>query len=248
MPPKTDSSRLILTFVGLYLMYQVDFKDETNLLMIRISYGIIQSLSVGIILFLYTKISKPFQDSTKKISILDDQSKNEEITIQEYDTKEWQKFLKTTLISIGINLFIHFKFEVVPPLLMQSILGISNLMSNPLVQAHILGNEIERPIKEESLFSMFNSVTQPEDDSSNDTKEIEPKNEEIKNEKRKETEKSDDDDKEEENEEEEEEEKVEDDDDSGKEKEAEAEGNKVDEEEDTEKVKENHTFNKVKED
>jgi len=181
-----EFSRMILTFVAIFLMYQIDFKDASNLFFIRIGYGIVQLLTLGVILFIYLKLSKTSSSSETndkkkknnspqpKVTIpatsswFSPSTPEEEMTIEEYDFFEWKKFLNQTLMSTLITVGIHYKWEIVPPLLMQAVMGISSLMGNPLVKIHILGKTIPRPWKEESLLSSFQDVVNQPDPTANE--------------------------------------------------------------------------------
>jgi len=191
MAQTPEFSRMILTFVAIFLMYQIDFKDATNLMFVRIGYGIVQLLTFGVILYIYVQISKSTKETKETKETNDKKKKNnttpqpkvlipassswfspstpeEEMTIEEYDFFEWKKFLNQTFMSTLITVGIHYQWEIAPPLLMQAVMGISSLLGNPLVKIHLLGKTIPRPWKEESLLSSFQDVVNQPDSAANE--------------------------------------------------------------------------------
>lgn len=80
----------------------------------------------------------------------------EEITIQEYDLKQWNEMIKQHVITVLLLSFLHFKFGIIVPLVSQPIVGTMQMFSNNLFKIHILKKNIRRPFpKPESPFGNF---------------------------------------------------------------------------------------------
>jgi len=68
---------------------------------------------------------------------------------------------KQMFVSIGVTValitFLYYKFQIIKPLALQSLLAIKNLFDQPLVSIHIFGKpatgDLARPFKAPSIFS-----------------------------------------------------------------------------------------------
>lgn len=60
-----------------------------------------------------------------------------EMTIEEYDLLKIKEFAKQSLISIVILGTLHYKYEFIQPLLIQSILPLKAAFSLPIFQIHL---------------------------------------------------------------------------------------------------------------
>lgn len=70
------------------------------------------------------------------------------MTTREYDESEIVKLLRTTLTTMAIIAFMHFKFGYIQPLILQSILPLKNvLLDAPLFQVHLFGKPAEDKLK-----------------------------------------------------------------------------------------------------
>ncbi|KAJ1958066.1 phosphate transporter (Pho88) [Linderina pennispora] len=79
-----------------------------------------------------------------------------ETTNVKYDLQEVAKLQKSSLFTVVIVLFMHFKFGYIQPLILQSILPLFNFVKSPLFQVHVLGkpatDSLARPWVPESPF------------------------------------------------------------------------------------------------
>jgi len=179
-----DFVKMALPFFGIFLMYKLDFTDPANIFIVRMSFAVVQAITIAVCVIIYFKISSSStnKDSTDEkilvkrtpelLSGESSETKPISMTRTEYDMEEWQKFVKQTLITTAMIVGIHYYFEVIPPLLMQSIMGVSTLIGMPLVNAYIFNRPISRPFQEEeSLMTLFNKLTQqqPDEDNTNET-------------------------------------------------------------------------------
>jgi hypothetical protein len=158
-----------LTFFGLFLMYKVDFTNENNVLLIRILFGISQFfVFLGAAYLYFFKINALPDGGPKNVKVVPkasfmetpDPSNFTLMTVKEYDLSQLKALLTTSATTIAITLFIHVKFAIVPPLLMQALLAFASLHGNPLVQAYVLNKEIARPFPEApGLLSGLSAMT-----------------------------------------------------------------------------------------
>lgn len=65
------------------------------------------------------------------------------MTISEYDSAELRKLIQQTVFSVLLLSFLHYKYEYIQPLILQSILPLKNLYSTPLFKIFILGRNAE---------------------------------------------------------------------------------------------------------
>jgi hypothetical protein len=68
-------------------------------------------------------------------------------TVLEYDLKQIRSMQSGMIFNMLFMWILHFKMGQVQPLIIQSILGLSNLIYSPLFQVYGLGRNLERPFK-----------------------------------------------------------------------------------------------------
>jgi hypothetical protein len=140
-------------FVMIPLVYatkNVEWTDE-RILYARIAFGVVQALIVVVLLMVKSKISKAASETKITVpkaapSPWSQSDETEEMTVEEYDTKEWSNlFYQGTLMQIAIIGFISYKFETVIPLISQVVMGPFRIYGHNLVKAHLLGQDVKRP-------------------------------------------------------------------------------------------------------
>jgi len=180
MANEPDWIKTGLTFFALFLLYKVDFTQENNVLLIRILFGFSQLVTFALIAYLYFKISPIPEGGPKtvknapKASFFEtpDPTNIQYMSVKEYDLSQLKALLSSTAMTIGITAFIHIKFGLVPPLLMQGILAISTLYGNPMFQAYVLGKDLPRPFPEPpGLFSGLSAAFSGEEAKTEEPKE-----------------------------------------------------------------------------
>lgn len=82
-----------------------------------------------------------------------------EITYSEYDLKELNKSSKSALLQGLIVCLLHFKWNIIQPLIISGTVVFRSFLFNPLYQRYILGREILRPL---DLNTLFGKVETPE--------------------------------------------------------------------------------------
>lgn len=70
--------------------------------------------------------------------------------MQEYDQGQLQKAVTQFFISLALISFLHYKMEIMQPLLFQVFLGPMQIWKNPLFKVLVMGESIARPFKEEA--------------------------------------------------------------------------------------------------
>lgn len=85
-----------------------------------------------------------------------------EMTNVEYDTAEINKTLRTCCIQSLIIAFVHYRWNITQPILIQSATFLRNMMFNPLYRAHIYGMKILRPYDRNMLFETASSSSAAE--------------------------------------------------------------------------------------
>jgi len=153
-------------------MSNIDFTNEENIIYIRISYSIVQTITLFIYLFFYLKISSlPFNINEEKFDVVEPTTGEiMKMNSQEYDLYQLKQLRNQTLTSFAIILFLHLKWGFIQPLFMQSLLGLSSLLSNPLVRVYIFGELLKRPWTDpetenpfKRLISSFQEMTKEEE-------------------------------------------------------------------------------------
>jgi len=82
-----------------------------------------------------------------------------EIAYSEYDLKELNKSSKSALLQGLIVCLLHFKWNIIQPLIISGTVVFRSFLFNPLYQRYILGREILRPL---DLNTLFGKVETPE--------------------------------------------------------------------------------------
>lgn len=145
---------------GIVLSQILDMQSPKTVMLLRLFYLVTQLFVIGIYAWILwrvnnkndqTKIRVPKQQAWGAPA---NQEEFEEVTVVAYDRVQLFSKLKQNAITFCVILFLHYKFEMVPPLLFQTLLGPVTLYSTPIVQAVLLGDtSIKRPFKQENPFA-----------------------------------------------------------------------------------------------
>jgi len=184
-----NGSRIFMPFIAIFLMSSIDFTDERNIDYIRISYSIVQFITLLLYLFFYWKIStSPFNPTEEKFDVVEPSGGTVQMNSQEYDFFQLNQLRNQSVTSLVIILFLHLKWGFIQPLFMQSLLGLTTLLGNPLVQVYVFGESLKRPWSDpeaenpfKKLISSFKELTQevPEEKKDDDGKEGETEHSKI---------------------------------------------------------------------
>jgi hypothetical protein len=144
------SNDMFILLPVLYLSSNIDTKNPNVVFWLRIAFFGSHLLGVLAALYVKSKVKSdpkvirvetpkpPFGPAPEPAS--------KEMTVGEYDAMKAAEFLKELLTSLVIMTGLHFKFDVVHPLLIQAAMLPGKLYGNNLVKIYILGDAtIARP-------------------------------------------------------------------------------------------------------
>jgi len=148
-------------FPLIYLMNQMDFTNEQNVLMVRVGYAVVTVVGLLVWWYIWTQVKNT--KNLQKIKVPKPavgfgtpSTEFDEMTISEYDADQVMKALKQLGTGVLIIIAIHYQWNIVQPLFMQLFLGPTQLYKSPLFKMYVLGQkgEVEkRPFVEESPFA-----------------------------------------------------------------------------------------------
>ncbi|KAG0331028.1 hypothetical protein BG004_001861 [Podila humilis] len=88
-----------------------------------------------------------------------EQQKLIKTTYMVYDLEQVNQAQRQTLLTMAVMVFLHFKFRLVRPLLVQSLLPLRNTLAAKVAQVHLFGRPakgpLTRPWKAQSPFTAF---------------------------------------------------------------------------------------------
>jgi Phosphate transport (Pho88) len=96
-----------------------------------------------------------------------------ESTVVEYDLKQAKGMQGGLMFTMGLMWLLHFKFQQVQPILVQTVSGLMNLFYSPLFQIYVMGRKLERPFKNPAMDRNRAVMTQQADDSTNASEALE---------------------------------------------------------------------------
>ncbi|WUR02175.1 inorganic phosphate transport protein (PHO88) [Vairimorpha necatrix] len=136
------------------------FLEPKVLLILRIIYLVSNLLQVLFYLIIRKRIQSVNDQRTLKIKKEgnmfqenNDVEEEIEISYSEYDLRELNKASKSALLQGLIVTLLHFKWQIIQPLLITGTVPIRNCILNPLYRRYIFGSEILRPLELNTLFT-----------------------------------------------------------------------------------------------
>jgi len=176
-----EMGSMLVLLPGLFVMNQLDFTNPTNVFILRVAFGAVQGLLLIICGVIFLKIRSKNQQAKVKVPAPslpswapapDEPQLPTELTTAEYDSGELRKLVGQTLLSVAICSLIHYKWDIVPPLFMQTLLAPFNMYKSNLFKIHILNQPDDvfpRPFAEPpSPFAKLFGASQEEDTNTND--------------------------------------------------------------------------------
>jgi len=160
-----DMADLWVLLPAMLVMNQIDWTQERNVIIARSLYGLVQVLSLGCCALIYQKIMA--RRDTTKVRVAQPASwgspagPDQEIPAYEYDVQQLKKAAAQTLFGAALVIFVHFKFGIIQPLFIQTVMNPVQMYKSPLFQIFLWGTtgDIEkRPFKEENPFSKLLSA------------------------------------------------------------------------------------------
>jgi len=183
--PSKMLADLFIMFPAIYFMNNIEW-NPGNVEKLRVAYAIVNVILLCVLGCIYFLVEA--KKDRRKIKVPASASWSDpsprgskDTTIQEYDKSQLQKAITQALVGAAIVSFLHFKWEIVPPLFLQCFLAPTQLYKNPLFKIWILGQkgEVEkRPFKEESpLGSLFPAQSSQTDETVEERQEDADENE-----------------------------------------------------------------------
>jgi len=134
---------------------QIDFNDPTNLMLVRGAFATVQILLLSLSYFVYRSIQK--ENNTTKIKVPPSPTMGQDApwetqTIKEYDMSKLQQYLQEMAVQMVIISFIHFQWNFVPPLFLQTVMNPVRFYKTKVIQVHFFGMtgpEYTRPFPED---------------------------------------------------------------------------------------------------
>lgn len=149
-------SSLLFVLIIVQVTRHIDLTNPIIINYVRATYLTVQCLLFATSYYIYRRI-KSISDKSK-ISVTEpakpftnDPPVVKEMTVEEYDEGKIKEYLKESLIALLILSFLHWKYEFVQPLLIQSVLRVKSAFSLPIIQIHVFRKEpngpLQRPFK-----------------------------------------------------------------------------------------------------
>lgn len=163
------------------LLRNMDLTEYT--LGLQILYGVTQALSILVWLFVLFKVQS-LPSGGKKLTIPEQKQLGtvvkpaSECTVKEHDMDKWKEEFQKLSLGLVIVVAIHFYWEAIVPLAIQSLMAPVGVATNKLFQCHVLGQEVERPFP---ISLPFGSEGSPQAEEDKENKEIEEKKGDDKN-------------------------------------------------------------------
>jgi len=139
----------------LFLIQKIDFTVPNNVLIVQSAFVIIQTILLVACTYIYNKINTRNNRTVLNVAVPKpgEEPRTESQTVRDHDMAQLKKFGTQLLLGTTITAFLYYKWAIVPPLLMQSVLNPMNFYKTQLFKIYILGqdeSEFPRPWKEES--------------------------------------------------------------------------------------------------
>lgn len=169
-PQHLKTAQMVAPLLLIQVLNKIDFTDETNLLMARVLYGLMQVSLAAFWGYQYYKLNATPAKTEKqgaemvgvpaKVVMGQEQEPAKRLTLRDYDLQALQAEIKKIGTGSLIVCGIHYKWAVVMPLCIQVCLLPLNLLQSPLFQSYGLGKEVPRPFAEEApLGGMLDELT-----------------------------------------------------------------------------------------
>ncbi|KAJ2510632.1 phosphate transporter (Pho88) [Coemansia sp. RSA 1939] len=143
--------QMAIIFGTMHIVKKAGLEDPQYMVLIRSIYGIATALMVGFTYHLKNMVTRKNDTTALEYDDATPGNQGERVvtTNVKHDLAEIAKLQKSTLLTVGIVVFMHFKFGYIQPLILQTLLPLLNMYKNPLFQIHILGkpaaDDLKRP-------------------------------------------------------------------------------------------------------
>jgi hypothetical protein len=137
----------------LFSMKYVNFHDPKVAISVKFTYICVQAVILFLLIFIRKRIFESKETGTVTLPASMSGNTPQTMSIKEYDTSQIKQLLNQTVFGTLITLFINYKWHVIQPLLVQSIVAPKNILTNPLFKIYIMGRKdasLARPFKSEN--------------------------------------------------------------------------------------------------
>ncbi|KAF9362311.1 hypothetical protein BGX34_006427 [Mortierella sp. NVP85] len=160
---------MALVMGAMQITNRLDLEDPHTKQMIVGIYVAAQAIVIGISFFIQSRIQakkdttelkymdqpKPFSGEEPKLIVT---------TNMKYDLEQNAQAQKQALIGLTLMVFLHFKFGVIRPLVVQSILPLKNALQSKWAQVHLFGKaaegDLRRPWKADNPFEALTGASE----------------------------------------------------------------------------------------
>lgn len=153
----------------------IDDKNEQHLLYVRLAFAFTSCIIILLNLYIYFLINakKDKDEEEKVIKAKNPQTGKEETfkTNKEYDLSEFKKKRTSLIMNFCIICFVHYKWGVITPMCIQTILQPLNLLKSPLAKIYLLNEaNVKRPFDDGSGNNPFLKMLKGMQDAQNTEK------------------------------------------------------------------------------
>ncbi|KAJ1668955.1 phosphate transporter (Pho88) [Coemansia sp. RSA 1694] len=151
---------MAVIFGTMHVVKRAGLENPEYALYLRTAYAVATALMISFTFYLKSMIQR--KNDTTALEYNDPAPGSQgapriETTVCRYDLAEVAKLQKSSMFTIAIVAFMHFKFGYIQPLILQTLLPMLNLYKHQLFQIHILGKPavdgLKRPWVPENPFA-----------------------------------------------------------------------------------------------
>jgi len=145
-------SSLLFVLVIVQVTRHIDLTNPTTIIYVRSIYLTVQCLLFGICYFIYRRVNSISDQSKIQVTeppkpFTNDPPVIKEMTVQQYDQSKVMEYVKESSIALIILSLLHWKYDFVQPLLIQSILRLKSAFSLPIIQIHVFRKKANGPLQ-----------------------------------------------------------------------------------------------------
>ena len=159
--PKLDLLQPVCVLsIAYFSRNYLDDKNPEHLTYVRLAFGFSICLVLLLDLLIYFSISSRGDTSETKIEAKNPQTGQMEVfnSKKEYDFSDFKKKLTQTVMGVCIVSFIHYKWQIMVPLCVQSVIQPLTLLKSPLAKVYIFNdNSVKRPFDDGTASNPFSA-------------------------------------------------------------------------------------------
>lgn len=144
-------TNLALSLLSMHIFKKYEINDTRTIWAIRGMYCACQAALFVMLLLVKRSIDQKNDQRRLKVKVAGSEDREEEVAYADYDREEYQKMLRTSVLQFFLIGAFHLKWNIIAPLLIQSIGVFKNIVLNPLFIAHLRQKEVIRPF-EKNMF------------------------------------------------------------------------------------------------